>query len=58
MKGLEQLYFAYIRSLLEYGDLVFANSAQNDLNKLDKIHKRARIVSGGIRGVSLAALFK
>ena len=57
-KGLEQLYFAYIRSLLEYGDVVFANAAQNDLNKLDKIHKRgAKIVAGGIRGVSSAVLF-
>ena len=57
-KGLEQLYFAYIRSLLEYGDVVFSNAAQNDLNKLDKIHKRgAKIVAGGIRGVSSAVLF-
>ena len=31
-KGLEQLYFAYIRSLLEYGAVVFSNAAQNDLN--------------------------
>ena len=57
-KGLEQFYFAYIRSLLEYGDVVFANAAQNDLNKLDKIHKRgAKVVAGGIRGVSSAVLF-
>ena len=57
-KGLEQLYFAYIRSLLEYGDVVFSNAAQNDFNKLDKIHKRgAKIVAGGIRGVSSAVLF-
>ena len=57
-KGLEQLYFAYIRSLLKYGDVVFVNEVQNDLNKLDKIHKRgAKIVAGGIRGVSAAVLF-
>ena len=57
-KGLEQLYFAYIRSLLKYGDVVFLYAAQNDLNKLDKIHKRgAKIVAGGIRGVSSAVLF-
>ena len=58
-KGLEQLYFAYVRSILEYGDIVFANAAQNDLSKLDKIHKRAaKIVAGGIRGVSSCTLFK
>ena len=44
--------------MLEYGDVVFSNAAQNDLNKLDKIHKRgAKIVAGGIRGVSSAVLF-
>ena len=48
-KGLEQLYFAYIRSLLEYSDVVFANAAQNVLNNLNKI--------SGIRGVSSAVLF-
>ena len=58
-KVLEQLYFAYVRSILEYGDIVFANAAQNDLSKLDKIHKRAaKIVAGGIRGVSSCNLFK
>ena len=58
-KGLEQLYFAYVLSILEYGDIVFANAAQNDLSKLDKIHKRAaKIVAGGIRGVSSCTLFK
>ena len=58
-KGLEQLYFAYVRSILEYGDIVFANAAPNDLSKLDKIHKRAaKIVAGGIRGVSSCTLFK
>ena len=58
-KGLEQLYFAYVRSILEYGDIVFANAAQNDLSKLDKTHKRAaKIVAGGIRGVSSCTLFK
>ena len=51
-KGLEQLYFAYIRSLLEYGDVVFANVARSNLKKVDKIHKKgAKIVAGGIRGV-------
>ena len=28
-----------IRAFLEYGDVVFANAAQNDVNKLDIIHK-------------------
>ena len=44
--------------MLEYGDVVFANAAQNDLYKLEKIHKRgAKIVASGIRGVSSAVLF-
>ena len=50
---MEQLCLAYIRSLLEYGDVVYANVAQNDLNILDKINKKgAKIVAGGISIVS------
>ena len=39
-------------------DVVFVNAAQNNLNELDTIHERvAKIVPGGIRGVSSVVLF-
>ena len=55
---LDILYKTYVRSILEYSDILFCNSTQDNLDKLNKVQKRAgKIVSGAIRGISSDVLF-
>jgi len=56
--SLNILYTSYVRSILEYSDVLFCNSTQENFDKLDSIQKRAgRIVSGAIRGTSSDTLY-
>ena len=57
-KSLEIKYTAFIRPLLEYGDVVWDNCAQYEKEELEKIqHEAARIVTGATRLVSLHSLY-
>lgn len=57
-RTLDILYKAYVRSILEYADILFCNTTQDNLDKLDKVHKRAgKIVSGAIRGTSSETIY-
>ena len=52
-KSLEIIYTAFIRPLLEYGDVVWDNCAQYEKDELEKIqHEEARIATGATRLVS------
>ena len=58
-KSLEQLYFSYIRPIIEYADVVWDNCSKNDKLLLDKIQNEAmRIVSGATKSVSISNLYK
>ena len=49
-KSLETMYFSYVRSILEYADILFCNTSQENLKQIDAIQKRAgKIVSGAMR---------
>ena len=57
-KSAEVLYDAFIRSLLEYSDVLLCNAAQDSLELLNQVHKRTdRIVSGVTRGTSSESIF-
>ena len=57
-KSLEIIYTAFIRPLLEYGDVVWDNCAQYEKEELEKIqHEAARIATGATRLVSLHSLY-
>ncbi|MES9992730.1 MAG: reverse transcriptase family protein, partial [Candidatus Thiodiazotropha sp.] len=57
-KSLEKIYFAFIRPLLEYADVVWDNCTQYEANELEKIQiEAARIVTGGTKLVSLNLLY-
>ena len=36
LKSLEQIYFAFIRPLLEYGDIIWDNCFQSEKQELEK----------------------
>ena len=56
-KALETIYLSFIRPLLEYGNVVWSNAAQYELDELDKIQTEcARISSGCTRLVSIESL--
>ena len=58
-KSLETIYMAFIRPLLEYGDVIWDNCTQYQKNELDKIQNgAARIATGATKLVSLDALYK
>ena len=49
-KSLEKTYFAYVRPLLEYSDIVWDNCSYASKKLLDAVHiEAARIVSGGTK---------
>ena len=55
---LERLYVAFIRPVLEYGDVLFDNCTEECSNMLESIQKRAgRVVTGAIRGTSSVVLY-
>ena len=58
-KSLEIIYTAFIRSLLEYSDVIWDNCAEYEKNGLDKIqNEAARIATGATKLVPLNALSK
>ena len=57
--SLQTIYFAFIRPLLEYGDVVWDNLYQYQKDELDKIQNEvARIVTGCTKLVSIVDLNK
>ena len=58
-KSLRKLYFTFIRSILEYADIVCDNCTQQQSNEIEKIQLEAgRIVSGTTKLVELDKLYK
>ena len=58
-KLLETIYIAFIRPLLEYGDVIWNNCTQYEKTELDKIkNEAARIAAGATKLVFLDALYK
>ena len=58
-KSLQKLYFTFIRSILEYADVVWDNCMQQQSNEFEKIQLEAgRIVSGTTKLVELDKLYK
>ena len=56
-KSLEIIYLTFMRSLLEYANVVWDNCTQYEKLELDKIqNEAARIVTGTTKLVSLQAL--
>ena len=56
-KSLQTIYFAFIRPLLEYADVVWDNCTKYESNELEKIqNEAARIVTGATKLVSINAL--
>ena len=57
-KSLEIIYTAFIRPILEYGDVVWDNCAQYEKDELEKIqHEAARIAIGTTRLISINNLY-
>jgi len=57
-RTLEILYNSYVRSILEYVDIILCNTTQDNMDKINKVHKRAgKIVSGAIRGTPSETIF-
>ena len=58
-KSLETIYTAFIRPLIEYGDIIWDNCSQYEKDELQKIqNEAARIATGATRLVSLSTLSK
>ena len=59
LKSLETIYFAYIRSLLEYSDVLWDNCTQQQCNEIEKIQLEAgHIVTGATKLVELTNFTK
>ncbi|MCG8047067.1 MAG: reverse transcriptase domain-containing protein, partial [Candidatus Thiodiazotropha endolucinida] len=55
--SLQTIYFSFIRSLLEYADVVWDNCTLYEVNDLEKIqNEAARIVTGATKLVSIESL--
>ena len=53
------MYFSYVRSILEYADILFCNTSQGNLKQIDTIQKRAgKIGSGAIPCTSSDAIYE
>ena len=58
-KTLETIYFACIRSLLEYADILWDNCTQQECNEIEKIQLEAgRIITGSTKLVEVNKLYK
>ena len=58
-KFLEIIYTAFIRPLIEYGDIIWDNCSQYEKEELEKNQNEgARIATGATRHVSLSVLSK
>ena len=57
-RALQTIYFAFIRPILEYSNIVFCNLLEGEADELEAIQLRAaRIVTGARRGTSHALLY-
>ena len=57
-KSLETIYFTYIRSLLEYADIIWDNCSQQECNEIEKIKLEfGRIVTGSTKLVEISKLY-
>ena len=58
-KTLEILYKSYIRSIIEYGNIIYADCCQSDSQKLELLQKQAiRIITGCTMSTSSANLYR
>lgn len=58
-KTLETIYIAFIRPILEYGDVVFDNCSAECKELLESLQKRSgKIITGAIRGTPSDILYK
>jgi hypothetical protein len=58
-KSFENIYIAFIRPFLEYGDVIWCNCTQYELKQLDKIQNEyAGIANGATKLTSLETLQK
>ena len=58
-KSLETIYTAFIRPLLEYGDVIWDNCSQYEKQELEKIQlEAARIATRTTKLISITALYK
>lgn len=58
-RSLEQMYFSYIRPLLEYSDVIWDNCPDYMKGKLEKINcEAARIVTGATKLTSIDLLYR
>ena len=56
-KSLQVIYMSFIRSLLEFANVVWDNCAQYEINEIEKIQNEvARIVTGASKLVSIKNL--
>jgi hypothetical protein len=56
-RSLERIYFAYIRPIMEYADIVWAGGNVTDLDKLEMVQKdAARVVTGATARCSTSLL--
>lgn len=54
---LEAIYLSFVRPILEYGDVVFDNCTDQELNELERVqHEAARVVTGTTKLVSIDKL--
>ena len=57
--SLQTIYFSFIRSILEYGDVIWDNLSQGLKDQLDKVqNEAARIVTGCTKLVAIADLIQ
>ena len=56
---LEQLYFSFVRPILEYADVIWDNSTLLLVHKIESVQiEAARIVTGGTKLTSIDSLYK
>jgi hypothetical protein len=57
--ALEQIYFTFIRSIIEYGDVVYDRCGMMNEAKLNKVqYNAAKIVSGAIHGTGYISILE
>ena len=57
--SLEIIYTAFIRPILEYGDVIWDNCAQYEKNEIEKIQlEAARIATGTTNLIPIITLYK
>lgn len=58
-KSLENIYYSYIRPILEYGNVVWGNCTEENKIQLEKVQlEAARIVTGAVKGIPHEKLYR